>query len=386
MIMSAEKQIESSLFRLLQHMEQEEFKGFDPYDGLTSPLFKLPFLSSQSKLRFYAQQLVKRSPVNLRPILRIKKRLNPVTAGLAIQSYSSLFLATGKEEYRQKALVLTLQLKNLSATGYHGNCWGYDFPWEARYATIPAYQPTVVATGIITNGLYESSKAFQHQEAAEMVADAAGFVMNDLNRQTEKDGSFCFSYSPFDKEMVFNASMKGARLLSQAYAITGNAEYISTAAQAVKWVMKYQQEDGAWIYSKRETGKWVDNYHTGYILDCLHTYIQLSGDNTFLPGLDKGLNYYTTNFITAEGQPKFYHQEIYPVDCTSAGQTLLTLVRFNKTQDAIKVANWMIEHMQDGDGHFYFRKYKSHTEKTNFMRWSNAWMLAGMSALYSQLH
>ena len=273
----------------------------------------------------------------------------------------------------------------MSATGFHGNCWGYDFPWEARYATIPAYKPTVVATGIITNGLYELSQATDDQQAAEMVADAARFVISDLNRQTETDGSFCFSYSPFDKEMVFNASMKGVRLLSQAFAITGNSEYISTAAQAVQWVMKYQQKDGAWIYSKRETGKWVDNYHTGYILDCLDTYIQLSGDNRYISNLQNGLAYYTSNFITAEGQPKFYNQEVYPIDCTSAGQTLLTLVRFKKTEEAIHVANWMSRHMQDEKGYFYFRKYKSHTEKTNFMRWSNAWMLAGMSALYTQL-
>lgn len=53
--MAADEQIRQSLFLLLRHMEQEEFKGYDPYDGLTSPLFKLPLLASHHKLRFYSQ-------------------------------------------------------------------------------------------------------------------------------------------------------------------------------------------------------------------------------------------------------------------------------------------------------------------------------------------
>lgn len=383
---AADEQIQSSLFRLLHHMEQSAFEGYDPYDGLTSPLFRLPVFSSSHLLRFYSQQLVKRSRINLRPLLGIKKGLNPVTLGLAVQSYANLYAATNNPAYRIKAIAHIEKLETLTAQGFHGACWGYDFPWEARYATIPAYQPTIVATGIICNGLYEAWKKLNHERAAELIVSAAGFVLRDLNRQTETDGSFCFSYSPFDREMVFNASMKGVRLLSQAYAISPQDGYLNAARSAANWVMKYQQNDGAWIYSRRNTGKWVDNYHTGYILDCLDTYIQLSRHDAYQEALQKGIDYYLHHFITEEGQPKFYNHEAYPADCTAAGQTLLTLTRFGKTEEARKVAGWMHRHMQGPDGHFYFRKYKTHTEKTDFMRWSDAWMLAGLSALQTQLN
>lgn len=381
----ADEQIQTSLFRLLDYMEKEGFKGYDPYDGLTSPLFNLPLLSSSHTIRFYAQQLVKRSRVNLRPILGIKKRLNPVTLGLALQSYAALYSTTKNEVYKKKASELIHILQSLSAKGFHGACWGYDFPWEARYATIPAYQPTIVATGIIANGLYEAWIKLQSAQAAELLCSSAEFVMNDLNRQTEPDGSFCFSYSPFDKEMVFNASMKGVRLLSQAYQVNKNNEYITTAQNAVKWVMKHQDPDGAWVYSKRNTGKWVDNYHTGYILDCLETYIRITHDESYLSAMNNGVEYYISNFISDSGQPKFYNNEPYPTDCTAAGQTLLTLTRFNHIDLAKNVARWMHANMQSEAGHFYFRKYKSHIEKTDFMRWSDAWMLAGLSTLYPHI-
>ncbi|QQR94249.1 MAG: hypothetical protein IPJ93_10200 [Bacteroidota bacterium] len=41
--------------------------------------------------------------------------------------------------------------------------------------------------------------------------------------------------------------------------------------------------------------------------------------------------------------------------------------------------------MQHQKGYFYFRKYKNYTEKTSFMRWSNAWMFAGLTAVLQSL-
>ena len=79
--------------------------------------------------------------------------------------------------------------------------------------------------------------------------------------------------------------------------------------------------------------------------------------------------------------PNFYDKKAFPVDCTAAGQSLLTLARFDYSEKALAVATYMSMNMQDENGGFYFRKYKNHTEKISFMRWSNAWMFAGMATL-----
>ncbi len=379
--MMEEAQIMRSLHLLLEYAEKNKFRGFDPYDGLSSPVFQLPFIKHNHTLRFLGQQFIKRSPVNLRPLLGIKPGVNPVSLGLAIQSYSSLYLREALPSYREKAQHLIEQLITLIPSGYRGACWGYDFPWEARYASIPAYQPTVVATGIISNGLYMAYKVFNNTTARDLVVSSCSFVTENLNRTTDSDGSFCFSYSPFDHEKVFNASMKGTRLLSQGYEITGDSTFRKLAAKSADWVMKYQTAEGAWIYSKRNTGNWVDNYHTGYILDCLDEYIKCTHDPTYQEALQKGVQYYLSNFITEEGQPKFYNNEKWPADCTAAGQTLLSLTRFGYNQEAVKCALWMIKHMQAPEGNFYYHKNRYRTQKTGFMRWSDSWMLAGLSAL-----
>ena len=57
-------------------VESEKFRGWDPFDALESPfLSKLTF-----QRRIVGQifvQLIRRLPINIRPLLRIKKGYNP---------------------------------------------------------------------------------------------------------------------------------------------------------------------------------------------------------------------------------------------------------------------------------------------------------------------
>lgn len=376
------KELNSSLNRLKAYIENSEYKGFDPYDALKSPLFNFSILKSNKLIRFGIQQLVKRSPLNLRTLLFIPKGYNPVTLGLAIQSYSYLYQTDldNREEYMCKINFLVDELEKLIPIGFSGACWGYDFDWEAYYIKIPAYQPTVVATGIITNALFIAHQITNHKRAKELVISASNFVINDLNRTTHNN-NVCFSYSPFDRQQVFNASMKGVRVLAQANFLNKNIKSQQLAKQATAFVMSHQKDDGSWGYSLENKGAWTDNYHTGYVLDCLDEYQKLMKDDDYSEKIKKGYFFYEKHFITNEGIPKFYHNNIYPIDCTSASQTILTTIRFGNVDLAEKVASWMIENMQKKNGSFNFRKFRKYTIITSFMRWSNAWMLTALSNL-----
>ncbi len=371
-----------SLNKLKNYIEENNYKGYDPYDALKSPLFKLPILKSNKLFRFGTQQLVKRLPLSIRPLLFIPKGYNPVTLGLSIQAYAYLFKAEPENQkaHLQKIDFLIKELVKLIPKGFSGACWGYDFDWEARHAKIPAYQPTVVATGIIANALFIAYQITGHQEAFRLVNSAAKFVTEDLQR-TYADKTFCFSYSPFDKQQVFNASMKGVRLLAQAYALEKNNEYKELAKQAVSFVTSSQKEDGSWGYSLANSGGWTDNYHTGYVLDCLDEYQKLCTDNSFDENLKKGYDFYINHFITKEGAPKFYHNKLYPIDCTAAAQSILTTIRFGDIDTAKNIADYMHKNMQKPNGSFKFRKFKNHSITTSFMRWSDAWMFAALANL-----
>lgn len=373
--------IEQTTLQLLDYIEREDYSGYDPYDALQSTLFNLPFFRSNKPVRFLSQQLVKRSSVNLRPLLRIKKGKNPVTLGLCIQAYAYLIqtFPDRKLEFVLKANALVSQLEKLVPHGFYGACWGYEFDWEARNAKIPKYQPTVVATGIITNGLYEYYQVEKNPVCKELIISSAEFVLKELNRSNEEE-KICFSYSPFDHQKVYNASAKGVRLLAQASSLSSKQEFLEIAKNGVEYIIGRQNTDGSWFYADSPKSAWIDSYHTGYILDCLDSYQKLSKDGSYHQNIIKGFDYFKKTFIEPSGLVKTYSDKMYPIDCTSVGQTVLTLLRFNNVETARIVIEKTISDMYDTQNHFfYYRKYSDRINKTAFMRWSQAWMIVAMS-------
>ncbi len=379
MIHSIEK-VKSILNELENYIISESYKGYDPFDGLMSPIFKLPILKSNKLMRFGFQQLFRRIPFNLRVLFAIDKGTNPVTLGLAVQAFTYLKQVFEEKEsfYQQQIEYCLDKLIELKPKNYSGACWGYDFDWQGRYANITAYTPTIVATGIITNGLFEYYKTTNDKKAKELIISAARFVLNDLNKTYEND-TYCVSYSPNDKQMVFNASIKGARLLAQAYTITNNIKYLDEAELIVKFIANNQNSDGSWYYSKGDARKWVDNFHTAYILNSLDEFINLSGKNDYGKYLEKGKEFYLKNLFTQKGYPKYYSNSFYPIDSTEVAQSILTLTKFNKIDKANLVAEFAFRELYSNNGFFYYRKHKSHTNKISFMRWSNAYMLTALS-------
>jgi hypothetical protein len=326
----------------------------------------------------------------LRKLLFVPKGKNPVTLGLCIQAYSYLIevYPEVKIEYLKKIDDLIEELIGMIPKGYRGNCWGYDFDWEARYASIPAYQPTIVATGFIINSLFECFRLTGNERVKKLIIGTKDFILQDINRTYEADDSFVFSYSPFDKQKVYNASMKGVRILAFIYHLTKNEELKSTAIKAADYVIDSQNENGSWFYAKRSTGEWVDNYHTAYIIDCLDDFINFCEpvDFKYKESLEKGFEYYRNIFFENDRIPKFYNNKIHPLDCTSAGQSILTLLRFNEVELALNVAEYMLDTMQHKNGYFYFREFKNYKIKTSFMRWSNAWMFVALSSLLNKVN
>jgi hypothetical protein len=375
-----------SVLKLESHIIQEKYRGYDPFDALTSPLFELPFLRSNKFLRLGLQQILKRSVLNIRRPLGIPKGLNPVTLALCIQAFSYLLevLPEKRGFYLEEISKCIQQLSGLRSPGYAAACWGYDFPWEARYARIPAYMPTVVSTGIVANSLYVCYEITNNRVALDLCRSAAEFVLHNLHR-TVIDDTLCFSYSPYDHQTVLNATMKAARLLAQAATGHGDASLLGPAKHTVQFVTNAQKENGSWPYALGDPRSWVDNFHTGYILDCLHEYIQRTGETQFVPVMEKGFEYYRTHFFQNDGIPKYYDHSLFPVDSTSAAQSILTLSRFGQISIAENVALYMIKHMQHDEGFFYYRKTHWYTVKTSFMRWSNAWMFASLAYYLSKI-
>ncbi len=386
-----EQDLHRSFNTLKAYCEKEGFKGWDPYDGLNSKLFQsLPFFRNNRPARLAWIQLFKRSPVNLRRIAGVAKDYNPKGLGLFLHGYCNLYRIEKQPEYLEHIYSLADKVIGLQSKGYSGNCWGYNFDWQARAFFQPKLTPTVVATTFIATALMQAFEVTGEQKYLDVATGAKDFVLKDLNRTYDEHGDFAFSYSPRDKTQVFNASLLGSRLLSQIYKYTGEKALLEEAARSVRFCCRHQQENGAWAYGTLPFHQWIDNFHTGYNLECIQVYQDISGDHSFAPQLRKGMEYYINNFFTEEGIPKYYNDRIYPVDVHTVAQLIITLVQMRLLQQqkslAGRVLHWAIANMQDPKGYFYYQLKKGWSSKIPYIRWAQAWMFYGMSAYLLFLH
>ena len=130
--------------------------------------------------------------------------------------------------------------------------------------------------------------------------------------------------------------------------------------------------------------QWVDNFHTGYNLECISDFIKFSRDNdVYIYNLDKGFKYYINTFFTEEGIPKYYNNSAYPIDVHAPAQMVITLTKLGKFQEhkAImdKVLSWTIKNMQSEKGFFYYQVNNFFSSKIPYMRWAQAWMFYALS-------
>ena len=384
-------------FNALKHYcESEDFKGWDPYDGLNSKVLRkiLP-LKHSALLRLVVIQGFKRCPWNLRRMFFVPKQHNAKGIGLFLQGYCNLLkivtkentLASTigtKEQILEKIHYLSDLLISMQSKGYHGACWGYNFDWQSRRLFLfPAYCPTVVATCFCASALFEAYELTKKKEYLDVALDSANFILKDLHFDDYK-GEKMISYSPLQGNyLVSNASLLGSKVLAYCYKYTKKDEYLEIARSSVKACCLGQAEDGSWTYSQVPPKQWIDSFHTGYNLDGLMAYEKLTGDKSFHDNIEKGFDFYIKNFFNEDGSPKYYHNEQYPIDIHCPGQLLVTLHSLNKYDDyyhlADKVLEWTIKNMQDEKGYFYYQIKKSKNSKIPYMRWSNAFMFYAMS-------
>lgn len=392
-----QKDIINSLCRLKAFCEQEHFKGWDPYDGLNSRVFQaLPLLKKSALCRLVVIQGFKRCPFNLRRMALVPKEYNAKGIGLFLSGYCNLYKAVEKHPQLVEKMGATEIIKKrieelaelliyLQSKGYSGACWGYNFDWQARRLFLfPKNTPTIVATNFCATALMEAYEITKEERYLSVALSAADFVTKDLHLTPYKDG-FLFSYSPLKgNDTVFNASLLGSRLLSYVYHYTRNEECRNLAEQSIKACCSGQREDGAWVYGMLPVQSWVDSFHTGYNLDALIAYQELTGDTSYKKYIERGFDYYVHHFFEQNGTPKYYDNKMYPIDIHCPGQLLVTLARLHKTKEyaelAEKVLQWTVSNMQSQKGYFYYQLKPGISSKISYMRWSNAFMFNAMSA------
>ena len=385
---AAREKIFASVKKVEKWLEEHQYKGYDPADGLTSYLRPLTF--GHLFLSRLLQQFIWRSPINLRPLLGVRPLNSFIGCGYIARAYLLMFGLTGDSSYRQKASSCLNWLIQNRAPGYDHYCWGKMFDFASRAGWQEKYGPITVWTSLIGQAFIDAYEIIGDRKYLAVARSVCEWILGVPRSQTSS-GS-CISYTPSKEgeETIHNQSVLAAAMLARTARYSLNTEYLRMAHEAIEYTCTRQRPNGSWYYGEESKYHWIDNFHTGYILDSLKSYIELTNDTKHEETLRRGFSFYRNNFIEKNGRPKYYDIKTFPVDSQCVSQTIDTLANFADHDDtslelAVRVAIWAVDNMQDPSGFFYFRRYPYIVNRTPMIHWAQSTTYKALASLLSRM-
>lgn len=349
--------------------EARDWRGYDPYDALNSPL--APFVTlGRPFARRALTQLVKRSPVNLRPVLRVPAAHNAKAIALVASGYAHL-AALGDASAAIEARRWLGWLVGDGSDGA-GLAWGYHFDVQTRFFGYARGTPNAIASSFAGHALLDGYELLGDARWG----DAARSAASELVRRFFRDASRpYFGYLPREDELVHNANLLCCSVLARTSRAVDAPELADVVRAALPASLEAQRDDGAWPYAEGPGHDWVDNFHTGYVLESLcHC---ASVDPTVEPHLRRGIDFWSRELFLADGTPKYDTAHVYPLDAHCYATAVDTLVAMQPHHAgaltrARQVADLLISRMLHPSGYIRFQQHRRFTNNVPYVRWTTA--------------
>ncbi|MHB8468458.1 MAG: hypothetical protein ACYDCH_01685 [Gaiellaceae bacterium] len=352
-----------------------DWRGSDPYDGLNAARFGGAVQRTVLGRRALTQ-VVKRSPLDLRPLLAIPAAVTPAALAHVASAYAcNGFLA---EEVAEERLRTTLAaLDALRSPGFEEPCWGYHFDVQTRVFFYARNVANTIATSFAGFALLDAWEATGDAELLEHAEAVAGFFLDRVPQTGGREGAF-FGYLAGDRTPIHNASLLVCALLARLHAATGRSDYHERAEAGVRYALAHQRANGSWPYGERPGLEWIDGFHTGYVLESL---VRCAGAGVDVDSraLARGLDFYERELFLGDGTPRYFVTSTYPIDIQSAAQGIQTFVLAERLDAAARVLAWTLRHLRRPDGAFAFQRRRFWTNATPHIRWGQAPMFEALA-------
>jgi hypothetical protein len=311
-------------------------------------------------------QAVKRSPLNLRPLLGIRPDWNAKAIALVASGYARL-AAAGDDAAREEAA------SRLAWLAARGPGWGYHFPVQTRFFAYGAESPNTIATGFAAHALLDGCELLDLEQFGIAVESACDFLVETMLTSSEH-GTF-FRYVPGEDELVHNANLLACSVLARAARVLEQPRLLERARPAVMTSLAAQRDDGSWPYAESASGSWVDNFHTAYVLESLAHCADSITDAR--DGLDSGVGYWERELFLPDGTPKYAPDRVLPLDAhcyASAIDAYIALAPWHTAalERAERTAALLMARMLDPTGYVYFQRERFWMNRVPFVRWTTA--------------
>lgn len=387
--------VTAALSETLRYCCTREYQGYSLYDSHNG---RIPFAAFGPTVSFYANQIVKRSPLNLRPVLGVKKGINPKGMGLFLFALSELnrrgieleSVPWRNGSQRSEMDFFVEWLRDNPSPGYDGYSWGYNFDWPKRDgSSVAAYTPSSVVTGFNARALYSYYRATGSDQVREVLNGCAEFIQRHIPVTEAVDG-ICYSYVPTKRDMTVNASLLAAETLAYADAASGTDDHVEKVRSVLEFTRSRQNQDGSWYYSfSIEDGrpkKQID-FHQGYVLESIYRLTKVYGldETPYDEMLVRGLEFYRKRQFDEHGRALWRYPAKWPVDIHNQSQGIITFSLLKElyaegVSTAEQVLEYTLREMRGRDGRFYYQQWPLVMARTPYMRWAQGWMIVALAS------
>jgi len=247
-----------------------------------------------------------------------------------------------------------------------------------------------VVTCFVAEAFLDAYRQTHNARYLDTVGRATDFLLKNLTVLQDTEDELCLGYMPLPMQMrVMDVSILIGSLVAQYAVLTGNITSQRTAQRLLNYVMGQQTDYGAWYYTDPPGDSPIrhDNYHTGFILDALWRYMQVTGDRAWMDAYNKGIEFYAMRLFNNDGSPRWMSDRNYPHDIHGAAQGIITFARHRREHPELaeRVARWALDTMYHPDGRFYYQEGRFWKKRFTLMRWCNAWMALALAHLHLHL-
>jgi hypothetical protein len=376
------------LDRVLQTARSVGYEGYSKHDGLNSPA--LAFLAGSSRLtRLGAIQVVTRSPVDIRPLVGVRKARNAKGLSLFARALLARHRMTGSADDAVEARGLLDWLIDHPAAGFDGLCWGYPYPWQDVGFFAPRGFPNRVVTAHVGQALVDGYETLQDDRYLDAANRAVWFLLAAPKTLFEDADRRCVSYvpSPDIDWIVMDVSALAGAIAAQVGAISGDGGLIREGGRLIRYVVSKQTDEGAWFYADPPSASHIthDNYHTGFILDAIQQYGLSAGSDEFESAYRRGIDFYERRLFEPDGAARFTSDRLYPIDIHGCAQGIITFSLQQRhtgtgAATATRVLEWTLGNMWNpASGWFYYQRRRGYRTRIRELRWCQGWMSRALS-------
>ena len=391
--MNDDSLFENAYHKLFRWIKQNNYCGYDPYDGMNNKYFKEKIRSK--RIGFYWIQFHKMLPYNLRPFFGIQKTVSNKGAGLIAQALLKSKIENSHCEIEK--LLNFLYSKSLKDK-YGLHIWSphnFDLCMSTSPRLIqclPSDTPSIIGTEECATAFLEYYKKFGKYK--EIIVDVKDFLLKEFIQNKPITYMRYTSITP-NNILVYNGSSVGFSYLIRVNQIVKDPKILVLSKKFFDYLVSQQHKNGVWDYVvDLKTGKKGDliDFHQGYILNSLYDFIKYTkqSNRKHFESLLKGAQFYREKQFFNNGICRYRWPGTWPVDIHNQAQGIITFSKLSEIESeylefAKTIAKWTLENMQDEKGYFYYQKWPFFTNKIPYMRWNQAWMMFALATLLESM-